>query len=107
MTATTEAPAKGGFLDKIETLGNKVPNPTIMFVYLIGFIALLSAALAWANVSVTDELVTQVPKQEWQTINEALGGMVVPWDITTRARGDLAGLHPLRRRGAGALVALL
>ena len=83
MTATTETPAKGGFLDKIETLGNKVPNPTIMFVYLIGFIALLSAALAWANVSVTDEVVTQVPKAEWQTINEGLGGMIVPWDITT------------------------
>ena len=84
MTATTEAPAKSGFLDKIEKLGNKVPNPTIMFVYLIGFIALLSAALAWANVSVTDEVVTQVPKQELQTINEALGGMIVPWDLTTQ-----------------------
>jgi len=84
MTAATEAPAKGGFLDKIETLGNKVPNPTIMFVYLIGFIALLSAALAWANVSVQDELVVQVPKSELQTINEALGGMIVPWDTTTQ-----------------------
>lgn len=83
MTAETETPAKGGFLDKIETLGNKVPNPTIMFLYLIGFIALLSAALAAANVSVTDEVVTQVPKAEWQTINEGLGGMIVPWDTTT------------------------
>lgn len=83
MTASTEAPAQRGFLDKIETLGNKVPNPTIMFLYLIAFVALLSAALAWANVSVTEEVVTQVPKAEWQTINEALGGMIVPWDVTT------------------------
>lgn len=83
MTTKSDAPAKGGFLDKIETLGNKVPNPTIMFLYLIGFVALLSAALAWANVSVTDEVVTQVPKDEWQTINEGLGGMIVPWDVTT------------------------
>jgi aminobenzoyl-glutamate transport protein len=83
MTATTEAPAKGGFLDKIEVLGNKVPNPTIMFLYLIGFVAILSAALAWAKVSVTDEVVVQVPKSELATINEALGGMIVPWDTTT------------------------
>ena len=84
MSTVAEAPASGGFLDKIEKLGNKVPNPTIMFLYLIGFIALLSAALAAANVSVTDEVVTQVPKSELQTINEALGGMIVPWDQTTQ-----------------------
>ena len=83
MTATAEAPAKSGFLDKIENLGNKVPNPTIMFLYLIAIVAVLSAILAWAKVSVTDEIVTQVPKSELATINEALGGMIVPWDITT------------------------
>jgi len=84
MTATAEAPAKGGFLDKIETLGNKVPNPTIMFLYLIALVAVLSAILAWAKISVTDEVVVQVPKSELQTINEALGGMIVPWDTTTQ-----------------------
>jgi aminobenzoyl-glutamate transport protein len=89
MTATTEAPATGGFLDKIEKLGNKVPNPTIMFVYLIGFVALLSAALAWANISVTDDVVTQVPKTELQHINAALGGMIVPWDLTTQQAVEL------------------
>jgi len=84
MTATTETPAKGGFLDKIETLGNKVPNPTIMFLYLIAIVAVLSAVLAWAKVSVSDEVVVQVPKSELATINEALGGMIVPWDTTTQ-----------------------
>jgi len=84
MTATTETPTNSGFLDKVEKLGNKVPNPTIMFVYLIAFIALLSAVLAFAKVSVSDEVVTQVPKSELQTINEALGGMIVPWDTTTQ-----------------------
>ena len=84
MTADAEAPAKGGFLDKIETLGNKVPNPTIMFLYLLAFVAVLSALLAWAKVSVTDEVVTQVPKAELQALNEALGGMIVPWDPTTQ-----------------------
>lgn len=80
MAAQTEAPAKGGFLNKIETLGNKVPNPTIMFIYLIGFIAALSAVLSAFNVSVTDEIVVQVPKAQLEHVNEALGGTLVAWD---------------------------
>lgn len=69
-----------GFLDRIERLGNRVPNPTIMFVYLIAFIAVLSAVLSWLGVSVTDEIVTQVPKEQLQQINEALGGTLVPFN---------------------------
>ena len=33
-------------LDGIEKAGNKVPHPVIMFLYLIAFIAVLSAVLA-------------------------------------------------------------
>ena len=33
----------GGWLNAVERIGNKVPNPTIMFVYLIAFIANLYA----------------------------------------------------------------
>ncbi|WP_337003034.1 AbgT family transporter, partial [Microbacterium sp. LB12] len=46
-----------GFLNWIEKVGNKVPDPTIMFVYLIALIAVLSALLSWAGVSVTDDVV--------------------------------------------------
>ena len=45
------APKPGGMarmLDGIERLGNRVPNPTVLFVYLIAFIAVLSAILSWA-----------------------------------------------------------
>ncbi|WP_337026905.1 AbgT family transporter, partial [Microbacterium sp. LB16] len=38
-----------GFLNWIEKVGNKVPDPTIMFVYLIALIAVLSALLSWAG----------------------------------------------------------
>ena len=39
-------------LDGIETLGNKVPHPVIMFLYLILFVALLSALLAaWSTLA--------------------------------------------------------
>ena len=53
MSATAEAPPEEaqqkGLLAWIEKVGNKVPNPTIMFVYLIGIIAVLSAILAWVS----------------------------------------------------------
>jgi aminobenzoyl-glutamate transport protein len=70
-------------LDGIERLGNRVPNPTVMFVYLIAFIAVLSAVLAWAKVSVTDTVVTPVPTQQWAQINEQLGGNYTIYDSTT------------------------
>ena len=81
-TTTVDKPEEksGGLLDFIERVGNKVPNPTIMFVYLIGFIAVLSAILAALKVQVTDEIVTQVPHAQLQQINEALGGTLVAFN---------------------------
>lgn len=87
MSATDVKPS--GFLDRIERLGNKVPNPTIMFVYLIAFTAVLSAILAWLGVSVTDEIVTQVPKEQLQQVNEALGGTLVPFNTQTNTITEL------------------
>ncbi|OJV78891.1 MAG: p-aminobenzoyl-glutamate transporter [Cellulomonas sp. 73-92] len=80
------APKPGGMarmLDGIERLGNKVPNPTVLFVYLIAFIAVLSAILSWAGVSVKDEVVVPVPTQQWAQINEQLGGNYTIYDSTT------------------------
>ena len=72
-----------GFLNWIEKVGNKVPDPTIMFVYLIGLIAVLSALLAWAGVSVTDDVVVPVPKDEFSQVNEQFGGNWQIYDTTT------------------------
>lgn len=96
MSATTPSgaakPKAGGkgaeqesskFLNSIERLGNKIPNPTIMFVYLIAFIAVLSALLSWANVKVTEEVMTPVPVEQLQHLNDALGGTLVPFDTAT------------------------
>ena len=58
--ATAQAPehtAMGRLLDVIERAGNRVPHPVMMFLYLIIGVILLSAALAFAGVSVTDEIV--------------------------------------------------
>jgi aminobenzoyl-glutamate transport protein len=61
MTAATvpapEHTAMGRLLDVIERAGNKVPHPVMMFLYLIIGVILLSAALALAGVSVTDQIV--------------------------------------------------
>ena len=57
MTAATQAaPPPGGFLGIIEKIGNKVPHPVIMFLYLIAFVIILSQVLYWFDVSVTTEI---------------------------------------------------
>ena len=40
-------------LQHIETLGNRLPHPTMLFVYLCGLILLCSAIAAWFNTSAT------------------------------------------------------
>ncbi len=61
-----EAPAAkktlmDNLLDGVETLGNKVPHPVMMFVYLIVFVIVLSSILALFGVSVTEQVVEPVP----------------------------------------------
>lgn len=80
--SASDAESKG-FLNWIEKVGNKVPDPTIMFVYLIGLIAVLSAILSWVGVSVTDDVVIPVPKDEFSQVNEQFGGNWEIYDTTT------------------------
>lgn len=47
-------------LDGIERVGNKVPHPVIMFLYLIGGVIVLSAVLGLMGVSVTEEIAVPV-----------------------------------------------
>ncbi len=71
-------------LDGIERVGNKVPDPTVLFVYLIAFVAVLSAILAWAGVSVTEQ--TVVPDRSQALLgelNEHLGGNYSLYDSVT------------------------
>lgn len=85
-TATAEEsahddPPGGGFLDRIERLGNKVPHPVIMFLYLIAFVALLSALLAALDVSVTETVAVPTPREELDRLQRELGGSVVAYDL--------------------------
>jgi aminobenzoyl-glutamate transport protein len=58
--AAPEIPAKKGrmqrILDGIETVGNKVPHPALIFLGLILIVIVLSQILSWAGTSVTTEV---------------------------------------------------
>jgi aminobenzoyl-glutamate transport protein len=51
----------GKLLDGVEKVGNKVPHPVLMFLYLIAFIIVLSHILYMLGVSVTSEVLEPVP----------------------------------------------
>ncbi|HZW01210.1 MAG TPA: AbgT family transporter, partial [Candidatus Deferrimicrobium sp.] len=61
--AAAPAPAQksGGLLDIIEKVGNRVPHPVLMFLYLIIFVIVISAILALLGVSVTDQIAVPIP----------------------------------------------
>ena len=48
-------------LDGIERVGNKVPHPVLMFLYLIVIVVLLSQVLEWLDVSATETIAVPVP----------------------------------------------
>lgn len=48
-------------LDGVERVGNKVPHPVLMFLYLVIGVIVLSQILALAGVSVTDTVIEPVP----------------------------------------------
>jgi aminobenzoyl-glutamate transport protein len=62
VTSPNAGEKKGSMLDIIEKLGNKVPHPVLMFLYLIIFVIVLSAILSLAGVSVTEQIAVVVPE---------------------------------------------
>jgi aminobenzoyl-glutamate transport protein len=65
-------------LDAIERLGNRMPHPAILFLWLCAGVIVLSQILYWANVKATFEVVKppSVPTEEtWY------GGSVEPSDV--------------------------
>ncbi|PDV98658.1 AbgT family transporter [Candidatus Chloroploca asiatica] len=86
-TTKSKEPGEGGFvqklLDGIEKVGNKVPHPVIMFLYLIAIIAVLSQILYMFRVSVTEEIAIPVPIEILRDVRDALGGSIVAYDVYT------------------------
>lgn len=73
----------GGLFGLIERIGNKVPHPVLMFLYLIIGLIALSHVLFLLGVSVTDTVTVPVPQEGIDFIRGALGGSVVPYDPAT------------------------
>jgi aminobenzoyl-glutamate transport protein len=86
VSAEVQQPERGAMarmLDTVERVGNRVPNPSVLFVYLIAFVALLSAVLSWAGVSVTDDVVVPVQSADLDAVNDSLGSSYALYDSTT------------------------
>jgi aminobenzoyl-glutamate transport protein len=62
---SVDASDRGGLtqkvLDGIERVGNRVPHPVLMFLYLILFVIVLSHVLYLLDVSVTEQIAEPVP----------------------------------------------
>jgi aminobenzoyl-glutamate transport protein len=82
-TAPVPQQRQSGIFDTIERIGNKVPHPVLMFLYLIIGVIVLSHILFLFGVSVTDEIITVVPKGQLIELRNALGGSVVPYNPNT------------------------
>jgi len=83
------APAKAGgvqrVLDTIERVGNKVPHPAILFLWLCIGVIVLSALLAWVGVSATYEVV----KPDAQAVEVVgVGGSTMPGEVLPSEQPD-------------------
>jgi aminobenzoyl-glutamate transport protein len=71
MTTETIEPGERTFtermLDGIERVGNKVPHPAMLFVYLIVGVVVLSQILFWFNVKATFEVISPPPTAAHET----------------------------------------
>lgn len=54
------APKMKGFLGTIERIGNALPHPFILFLYITGALMILSAVLAGMGVQVTNPMTGKV-----------------------------------------------
>ncbi|NJN81692.1 MAG: AbgT family transporter, partial [Caldilineaceae bacterium] len=84
-TNDSEVTQKSGFtqrlLNGIEAVGNKVPHPVLMFLYLIIGVIVLSHILYLAGVSVTELIAVEVPvptEREYYEDTTAPGVVVSP-----------------------------
>jgi aminobenzoyl-glutamate transport protein len=65
-------------LDGIESVGNKMPDPAILFLWLCLGVIILSQVLYWLDVKTTYEVVAPPPVAAQE---QYVGGSVVPLDV--------------------------
>jgi aminobenzoyl-glutamate transport protein len=72
-------------LDFIERVGNKVPHPAVLFIWLCVGLILLSQVLAWVGWSATYEVV-KPPVEIAQEID--IGGSILPGELISGEQAD-------------------
>jgi aminobenzoyl-glutamate transport protein len=88
-----DEPEAGGsltqrLLDSVERIGNKVPHPVLMFLYLIIGVMILSQVLDLLDVSVTDTVAVPVPAVIQENYYEDTTATVLEIDQTDEALED-------------------
>src|SRR4051794_39829415 len=73
--AVPKATVMERMLDGIERLGNRMPDPALLFVWLCVGVIVLSQALSWLNISATYEVVAPPPVPAVETY---YGGSIDP-----------------------------
>ncbi len=101
MTAATAAPKRGGgsMLDKIEAIGNKVPHPVLMFLYLIIGVIVLSTILAFFNIQVTETIAvpdaTSVTADYYEDSTQPIFAEQPPYGEDWHLEETTIAVHPL------------
>jgi aminobenzoyl-glutamate transport protein len=100
MTAATSAPKEGRtLLDRIEALGNKVPHPVLMFLYLIIGVIVLSTVLAFFDVQVTETIAvpdeTQVTADFYEDTTEPIFSELPPYGEEWHLEETTIAVQPL------------
>lgn len=89
----TEEQGSGGILDLIEKIGNKVPNPVLMFAYLIVFVFIVAQVLYWLDVSVSETIAVPTGEVVYHEFYEDTTGTVLQ-PIYGEPTGDFVGDGP-------------
>ncbi|HEU4319431.1 MAG TPA: AbgT family transporter [Acidimicrobiia bacterium] len=75
-------------LDRIERVGNKIPHPVMMFLYLIIFIAVLSHVLYLFDVVAVEDIAVPVATPDFDDAHGGLGGSDVPYPVYPTVPND-------------------
>lgn len=86
----------GGFFNRVERIGNKIPHPFILFIYMIAFLFVVTALLSIFHVSASDPISGE--KVEVQNLLSREG---IQWILPNMIK-NFSGFLPL-----GSILALM
>ncbi|NUA48588.1 p-aminobenzoyl-glutamate transport protein [Dickeya solani] len=96
VTAESSQPQPGGLFQWVERIGNKIPNPFLLFVYLIAALMAASALFSWFGITATNPANGEVVR-----VKNLLSVEGLQW-ILPNVIKNFSGFTPL-----GAILALV